>query len=106
MPEFHQGSCVPNTVLSASLRLMAIACQQFGTARSLSFCASLLFLPPTHHQTLSAAPCQADISLKNQRELVLHRRKILECPAFFVPVVMIETGTRGAEDGTREEAHT
>jgi hypothetical protein len=31
---------------------------------------------------------------------------ILECPAFFVPVVMIETGLKRSGDGTREEAHT
>jgi hypothetical protein len=30
----------------------------------------------------------------------------LEWPVFFVPVVMIEAGFKGAEDGTREEAHT
>ena len=29
----------------------------------------------------------------------------VECPAPFVPVEMRETGTRGALDGTRKEAH-
>ncbi len=28
----------------------------------------------------------------------------LECPAQFVPVEVRQTGTRGAEDGTRQEA--
>jgi hypothetical protein len=30
----------------------------------------------------------------------------VECPVFFVPVVMIETGLKRSGDGTREEAHT
>ena len=30
----------------------------------------------------------------------------LECPVFFVPVGMRETGLKGAEDGTRKEAYT
>jgi hypothetical protein len=34
------------------------------------------------------------------------RRVPLECPVFFVPVVMIETGLKRSGDGTREEAHT
>jgi excisionase family DNA binding protein len=29
----------------------------------------------------------------------------LECPAFFEPVALIETGIQGANDGTTEEAY-
>jgi hypothetical protein len=29
----------------------------------------------------------------------------LECPAFFEPVALIETGNQGANDGTTEEAY-
>ncbi len=35
-----------------------------------------------------------------------HSASALECPVFSVPVSLIETGLKGAEDGTREEAHT
>ncbi len=31
--------------------------------------------------------------------------KLLECPAFFEPVALIETGNQGANDGTTEEAY-
>jgi hypothetical protein len=30
----------------------------------------------------------------------------VECPAFFVPVPMRETGRKGAEDGEGQEAYT
>ena len=32
------------------------------------------------------------------------RRCLMECPAQFVPVEVRQTGTRGAEDGARQEA--
>lgn len=35
-----------------------------STAHFRSFCTPLLFIPPSIHQTLSAAPCQNYISLK------------------------------------------
>jgi len=30
----------------------------------------------------------------------------MECPAFYVPVLMRETGQKGAEDGEGQEAYT
>lgn len=35
----------------------------------------------------------------------LNRPGTVECPAFFEPVALIETGNQGANDGTTEEAY-
>ena len=32
--------------------------------------------------------------------------KTVECPAFYVPVLMRETGRKGADDGEGQEAYT
>jgi hypothetical protein len=47
--------------------------------------------------------CRPD-STPRQEQICCGR--LLECPVFFVPVVMIETGLKRSGDGTREEAHT
>jgi hypothetical protein len=47
-----------------------------------------------------------EVPLLEQLKLYLESQIAeLECPAFFEPVALIETGNQGASDGTTEEAY-
>jgi hypothetical protein len=38
--------------------------------------------------------------------ITLLRHRYLECPAFYVPVLVRETGRKGADDGEGQEAYS
>ena len=42
---------------------------------------------------------------KNAYTQIVHDIATVECPAFFVPVLMRETGHKGADHGQRKEAY-
>jgi hypothetical protein len=61
---------------------------------------------PVMISTPSLIPLGSQRGISDTSELMyLGGDNWLECPAFFVPVLMRETGQKGAEDGEGKEAY-
>jgi hypothetical protein len=62
-------------------------------------------VPPLFPYLLAAVFCTFGLYTAKSAFVILSLDS-LECPALFVPVLMRETGQKGAEDGEGKEAHT